>query len=269
MKNLQIATLLLILLLAWPSLAKEKVDWQTIENLPPGTHVYVLINWATECSIQKVTEDRLYCTQEYPGSRYKGPHERADQVFNRSDIHSFCNSESETCKAESNYLCVGDMSGCYTYDASEGDPALIAAAGAGGGWRPGYEPNSFAGIKLGISGVTMDLQYDRLNAQSGFSVEGSGLIPVLRVPRWNPKNDRLHFRVYAEPGLGYRAGDGPFGQYASGKALVLLGSKWVDNGGPSPYIEFQRRFPFNSLLDGDNRIAFGFMFAICGSCGFD
>ena len=146
---------------------------------------------------------------------------------------------------------------------------MIAAAGAGGGWHSGYQPDSFAGVKLGLGGLTMDLQYDRVNAQNGFSIEGSGMIPMFRVPRWRPKDDRLLFRAYAEPGLGYRAGDGPFGQYASGKLLVLLGSRWVNNGGASPYIEVQRRFPFNSPLDGDNRIAFGFMFAVCEHCGLD
>ena len=114
----------------------------------------------------------------------------------------------------------------------------------------------------------MDLQYDRLNAKNGFSVEGSGVIPLFRAPRYQPKNDRLFFRLYAEPGLGYRAGDGPFGQYASAKMLVLIGDKWV-NGGVSPYLEFQRRFPFNSPLSGDNRIAFGFMWALCEHCGLD
>jgi hypothetical protein len=114
----------------------------------------------------------------------------------------------------------------------------------------------------------MDLQYDRLNAQNGFSIEGSSMVPLLRAPRYNPKNDKLFLRAYAEPGLGYRAGSGPFGQYASGKVLVLFGDGWV-NDKVSPYVEYQRRFPFNSPLDGDNRIAFGFMWALCEHCGLD
>lgn len=114
----------------------------------------------------------------------------------------------------------------------------------------------------------MDVQYDRVNGQSGFSIEGSGVVPVFRVPRWRPKDDRLFLRVYAEPGLGYRAGDGPFGQYASAKVLALIGDRWM-NERASPYMEFQRRFPFNSPLEGDNRLAFGMMFAVCEHCGFD
>lgn len=269
MKKYRIATLLFVLMFAAPAFAKDKLDWQAIEKLPPGTHIFVLINGGTECSLNRVTGDKLFCTMEYPGSYYKGPHEHADLVFNRADIHSMCDGESDKCTERDHYLCVGEMNLCHAWDASAGVPSLIAAAGAGGGWRPGYQPNSFAGVKLGLGGLTMDLQYDRLNAQNGFSVEGSGLVQALRVPRWHKKDDRLFFRLYAEPGLGYRAGGGPFGQYASAKAPMLIGDKWVKDGSPSPYIEFQRRFPFNSPLDGDNRITVGVMVAFCESCGLD
>lgn len=265
MKRPWIALLLLAPLFATPALAKEKADWNEIKKIPPGTHIFVRIGGGSECSLQKVTDDKLYCTQEYSGSLYKGPHEYAEHVFNRADIRYVCDNEKE---CSDHFLCMGDMASCTAFDYSSGVPVLIAAAGAGGGWRSGYGPNSFAGIKLGLDGLTMDLQYDRLDAQNGFSVEGSGMIPVFRVPRWKPKNDPLLFRVYAEPGIGYRAGDGPFGQYESGKVLVLIGKKWVDEG-VSPYIEFQRRFPFNSPLDGDNRITFGFMFVVCEHCGLD
>lgn len=265
MKNQKVALLLLVPLLTMPALAKQKVDWQAIEKLPPGTHIYILISVATECAFQKVTADKLFCTKEYPGSIYKGPPGKGDQVFNKADIYYQCDNAMG---CWDHYLCVGEWEACYAYDPSSGVPTLIAAAGAGGGWHPGYQPNSFAGVKLGIGGLTMDLQYDRLKAQNGFSIEGSGMIPVLRVPRWRPKNDRLLFRLHAEPGVGYRAGGGPFGGYSSGKVLVLIGNKWVD-GGVSPYIEFQRRFPFNSPLDGDNRITFGFMWALCEHCGLD
>ena len=91
---------------------------------------------------------------------------------------------------------------------------------------------------------------------------------MFRVPRYRPKNDLLLLRLYAEPGLGYRAGDGPFGQYASGKVLVLFGDKWFKSG-VSPFVEYQRRFPFDSLLSGDNRIAFGLMWAVFEHCGLD
>jgi hypothetical protein len=250
MKNRLFALLLFSPLLAAPAAAKN-LDWNTVEKIPPGTQIFVRTSGGTMCSLQKVTDDRLYCTREYPGSNFHGPH--ADLVYNRADVHD---------------VCVGDIATCTAFDGSEGTPFLIAAVEAGGGWHPGYEPNSFGGVKLGFGGITMDLQYDRLDAHSGFSVEGSGVVPVFRVPRYRPKNDRLLFRLYAEPGLGYRAGDGPFGQYASAKVLVLFGDKWV-NSGVSPYVEFQRRFPFDSPLQGDNRLAFGMMLAVCEHCGLD
>ena len=268
MKKHRIATLLVVLMFAAPAFAKNKLDWQAIEKLPPGTLVFIQIYGGNECSLQKITGDKIFCTTDYPGSPYKVPHEHADLVFNRADIHTMCDGESDKCTERDHFLCVGEMNLCHAWDSSAGVPSLIAAAGAGGGWRPGYQPNSFAGVKLGLAGLTLDLQYDRLNAQNGFSVEGSGMVPVLRVPPWHKKNDRLFFRLYAEPGFGYRAGDGPFGQYASAKVLMLIGDKWM-NDHASPYIEFQRRFPFNSPLDGDNRLTFGLMFAVCESCGLD
>jgi hypothetical protein len=49
---------------------------------------------------------------------------------------------------------------------------------------------------------------------------------------------------------------------------MLLGDKWrKSDGGASPYVEFQRRFPFGDPLHGDNRIAAGILFALCGHCG--
>jgi hypothetical protein len=265
MKNKYFVILLFAAVLAAPAFARQKVDWQAIKQLPPGTHIYVQISGGWECSLQKVTDDQLFCTMEYPGSTYKGPHDRADHVFNRADIRYQCNNETG---CSDHFLCVGEMDTCTAFDYSSGTLSLFAAAEGGSGWRSGSQPNSFAGVKLGIAGLSMDLQYDRLSAQNGFSVEGSGVIPVFRVPRWRAKNDHLFLRLYAEPGLGYRAGSGPFGQYASGKALLLFGDKWL-NDHASPFIEVQRRFPFNSPLSGDNRIAFGFMVAVCEHCGLD
>ncbi|MGA2652016.1 MAG: hypothetical protein ABSF28_15900 [Terracidiphilus sp.] len=250
MKNYLFALLLLSSLFAMPAAAKN-LDWNTVKKIPPGTQIFVQTSGGTMCSLQQVTDDKLFCTRDYPGSNFHGTH--ADLVYNRADVHD---------------VCVGDIATCTAFDESKGTPFLIAAIEAGGGWHAGYEPNSFGGVKLGLSGVAMDLQYDRLDGHSGFSVEGSGVVPVFRVPRFRPKNDRLLFRLYAEPGLGYRAGDGPFGQYASAKALVLFGDKWI-NDRSSPYIEFQHRFPFDSLLSGDNRIAFGLLWGVCAHCGLD
>lgn len=97
------------------------------------------------------------------------------------------------------------------------------------------------------------------------------MLPVFRFP--GPQKDKAknYLRVYAEPGAGYRTG-GFLGGYASAKVMMVLFSderltslqtKW------SPYVEVQRRFPFGSPLQGDNRVAVGIMFAICKDCGLD
>ena len=246
--------LIAFLLLASPltsSAADRKPDWKAVQNISPGTHILVTANGGRYCAFQRATEDQLFCTMNYPGSTYRGPH--PDYVFSRAEVRD---------------VCVGEAAFCNAFDASEGNPVLMAALQAGGGWSNGFTPAAFAGAKLGFGGLTLDLQFDRLKGRNGFSTEGSWMIPVLRVPTYRQENDRLFFRAYAEPGLGYRAGGGPFGQYASAKALVLFGKKWVD-GGTSPYVELQRRFPFASPLNGDNRIAVGIMVAVCEHCGLN
>lgn len=154
------------------------------------------------------------------------------------------------------------------YDSSKGFLSLILAAGGGGGWDFAHQPNAFAGVKVG-GPVSLDLQYDRIEGHSGFSTEGSAVIPLFRIPRYQPFSTRKFVKLYAEPGLGYRAGAGPFGGYSSAKVLAaLLTDTWSDNW-VAPYIEFQRRFPFDLPLQGDNRISIGLMVALCGSCGFN
>jgi hypothetical protein len=229
----------------------KKVDWQAVEKIAPGTHIFVRTTGGWECAFQKATENNLFCTQQYPGSSYSGPH--FEHVFSRADIVE---------------VCVGEIGYCSAFDQSEGNPFLMGGLQAGGGWSGGYTPGSFAGAKLGAGGLTLDLQYDRVKNSRGFSTEGSWMIPVLRVPAYKKGKDQLFFRAYAEPGLGYRAGGNPFGQYASAKMLILFGKKWVDSGA-SPYVELQRRFPFSSPMNGDNRIAVGFMVAVCEHCGLD
>lgn len=242
--------ILLLATSAIPAHAK-KLDWEAIEKIPPGTHILVMTRAGNECAFQRATEDQLFCTLSYPGSDYRRSH--PDLVFNRSEIKD---------------VCVGEYQPCSAFDASAGPISLLLAFQSGGGWSSGYQPSSFAGVRLGLLGATLDLQYDRVNGSTGFSTEGSAMIPVLRVPKYDREHDRLFFRVYAEPGLGYRAGGKPFGQYTSAKALVLFGSRWVD-GKASPYVEFQHRFPFNSPINGDNRLAVGIMWALCHECGLN
>jgi hypothetical protein len=153
-------------------------------------------------------------------------------------------------------------------DASKGYLSLILAVEGGGGWDFANQPNAFAGVKVG-GPFSVDLQYDRIQGHSGFSAEGSGVVPLFRFPRFQPFSPRKFVKVFGEPGFGYRAGGGAFGPYGSAKLMaVLLTDTWSDNW-LAPYVEFQRRFPVDLPLQGDNRIAFGLMIALCEHCGFN
>jgi len=154
------------------------------------------------------------------------------------------------------------------FDYSEGPLSLLLAAGGGGGLDYTHQPAGFAGVKVG-GPVSLDLQYDRIQGQNGFSTEGSAVVPLFRVPRFNRDKDLKFLKVYAEPGLGYRAGGGAFGGYSSAKVLVvLLSDSWSGDWG-APYVEFQRRFPFGSPLQGDTRLTFGVMLGLCEHCGLN
>jgi hypothetical protein len=148
--------------------------------------------------------------------------------------------------------------------------SLLAAAEAGGGWNSGSPrpATAFGGVKLGWPGVTLDLGYDRVRTANGFSAELSPMLPVFRFPGPQKNETKNYVRVYAEPGLGYSSAG--FGGYASAKVMIALFSdSRLDFRTPSPYVELQRRFPFNSPLQGDNRLVFGVMVALCNHCGLD
>lgn len=146
---------------------------------------------------------------------------------------------------------------------------LLGAVASGGGWDSS-RPTAYAGAKIGGGYVTVDLGYDRVQNRSGFSTELSGMVPVLRWPGPREDDSKNFLRVYAEPGIGHRWGSGGVGSYLSGKVMVaLLSDRRLNFSKSSPYIEFQRRFPVNSLLRGDNRITVGIMIALCNHCGFD
>lgn len=170
------------------------------------------------------------------------------------------------------------------YDLSSWLEIVAAAQGAGGiDAYSTHSPEAYVGTKLGIpfslwcknppeklTTVTLDFGYDRMQGKNGFSTEVSGLVPVFRFPGPQRDESKNYIRIYAEPGVGYRAGDGPFGGYASAKVMVaLLSDRRLDFQKVSPYLEFQHRFPFSSPLQGDNRIAFGLMVALCNTCGLD
>lgn len=156
------------------------------------------------------------------------------------------------------------------YDQSNWFPILMAAEG-GSGFSPGSgQPAAYAGAKLGVGNVLLDFGYDRVRTQNGFSTQFSGMLPVLRFPGPQKDQSKNYLRVYAEPGIGYRAGGGGFGGYLSGGIMVaLLSDKRLDFNRLSPYVEYQRRAPFAAPGHGDNRFSFGVMLALCVHCGFD
>ena len=144
---------------------------------------------------------------------------------------------------------------------------LLFMAGGGADLDSTYQPSGFAGTRLG-GAITLDLKYDAIQGKGGFSTQGTGVVPLFRFPgpQEDPKKKFVEF--YVEPGVGYRAGAGPFGFYTSAGLLVLLLSD-AKSFTPMPYVEFERRFPFNSPLDGDNRVSVGVAFALCRGCGID
>ena len=147
---------------------------------------------------------------------------------------------------------------------------MMAAEGGGGFLSSPSQPTAYGGVKFGANGGVLSIGYDRIHARSGVSGNFSGMFPVVRFPGPQKDESRNYVRIYAEPGIGYRIGGGGFGPYFTTKAMVaLLSDKRLtsEKSLPSPYLEFERRYPFSALSHGDNRITFGLMLAICEHCG--
>ena len=162
--------------------AAQTLEWHSIENLSPNTRIWVKTKKQTYCYFEKATGEQLLC-DFLPGSLPSKAH-APDLVFNRADVREV-------------RIAPGD-----DYDSSKGFLSLILAAGGGGGWDFAHQPNAFAGVKVG-GPVSLDLQYDRIEGHSGFSTEGSAVIPLFRIPRYQPFSTRKFVKLYAEPGLGY------------------------------------------------------------------
>jgi hypothetical protein len=253
MKKLWIVLLVLVPRAARPDSQAQAVDWQAVEKIPHFAQILVQTQQSNYCYFVKATPDNLYCLSSKKGFPYT-PQKGPEVVFRRDEIRAV--------RIE-------------RFDWSKGIP-LLAGAGSGGGWDSSRQPAVFAGIKIGgmACPCSLDLQYDRVQGHNGFSTEGSAVLPLFRFPRFkesvlpgSQKNeDNARFlRVYAEPGIGYRAGGRPFGQYTSAKVLFLL----FPDDKAQPYLEFQRRFPFNSPLQGDNRLTVGLMLTLCAHCGLN
>ena len=222
-------------LMAVSTLHAETLDWPSIQSIKRHSPISVVTEKRVHCNFEKADSDKLFCLVIPSNLLPFGKSKTTELVFNRADVREV-------------RLDAVDPSKGYFSD-------ILAIAG-GGGWDFNHQATGFAGAKFG-SAIALDLQYDRIQGKNGFSTAGSAVIPMFRVPPLKP-HDNLFLRTYAEPGIGYRAGGGTFGFYSSAKVMVVLFSmkKWGD---PSPYVEFERRFPFDLPLQGDNRVSIGFM----------
>ena len=235
MKKHLIVLFFFITLMAAHAAAEQPLDWPAVEKLHRLTRISVKTQQRTICIFEKATDEKLFCRGE----------QNKDLEFNRAEIREVR---------------------IAPYDWSQGPPLVFAAEG-GGGVDSAGQPTSFGGVKVGDL-IVLDLQYDRIQGKSGFTTEGAAMLPLFRVPRPLEDKNKKYLKVYAEPGLGYRAGGGAFGGYTSAKVMLALFSdeRW---GKPMPYIEVQRRFPFDSPMQGDTRVAIGVMIAMCRHCGAD
>jgi hypothetical protein len=238
----------------------QKLDWQPVEALKPNTRILVLTERQSYCFFQAATDDKLFCDFLPQDSSPRG--RRYDLVFSRAEVREVHNAPP------TQDVRVGLNAPSDDYDYSKGFFGLLLVAGGGSGWDYARKANAFAGVKIG-GAFSLDLQYDRIQGRNGFSTEGSAVLPLFRIPHYRPNSSRTFVKVFAEPGIGYRAGGGPFGGYSSAKVMaVLLTNNW-SSGWTAPYVEYQRRFPFQSPLQGDNRITVGVMLALCQQCGFN
>jgi hypothetical protein len=237
----------------------QKLDWQSVEALKPNARILVLTERQSYCFFQRATDDKLFC--DFLPQSSSPPDQHFDIVFSRAEIREVHNAPTEYVRGS------GLNAPSDDYDYSKGF-FLILAAGGGGGWDYAHQANAFAGVKIG-GVLSLDLQYDRIQGHNGFSTEGSAVLPLFRVPRYRPKSSRTFVKVFAEPGIGYRTGGGPFGGYSSAKVMAVLLTGNSSSGWTAPYVEYQRRFPFESPLQGDNRITIGVMLALCEQCGIN
>jgi hypothetical protein len=251
MKELRLLLFLCTLLPAATGAKAQSLEWQAVQNLHKSTWISVSTVKTTHCEFQGATDDQLFCTVE------------------PQDWHSAISTSIDRKRRKALTFCRADIRSVQIvpFDYSKDPLDLLAAVGAGSGLDFARQPVSFAGLKIG-GPFSLDLQYDRTQARNGFSMEGSAVIPLFRLASPQRSSDKAFLRLYAEPGIGYRAGGGNFGGYSSAKAMILLWNP-PRKSDAWPYMEYQRRFPFESPLDGDNRLTFGFMLAICGQCGID
>jgi hypothetical protein len=245
------AGLVLLASMAVNALAQCAVDWQAVEKIKPQTRIRLEARERIRCYFESATDENLTCFRDRAGMWKPETRALSRVVIPRGEVRSVQLDRE---------------------DDSQGFRSLILAAGGGGGWDSSQSPTAYAGVKIG-GPFALNLGYDRLQGHSGFTTEGTLVLPLFRVPPFRkfvlpgtPDKPEARFvRLYAEPGLGYRAGGGRFGGYSSAGMLFLL----FPDDRQQPYVEVERRFPFTDPMQGDTRISFGFMISLCQHCDFN
>ena len=170
MRKKHIAFIMFASLMAVSTAPAETLDWPMIQSIRPNTPISVVTQKRFHCNFEKTNDDKLFCLFVSRDLLPFGKSKVTEIVFNRAGIREV--------RLE-------------PVDDSKGYLSLILAAGGGGGLDSAHQPTSFAGVKMG-GPFSLDLQYDRIQSQNGFSTEGSAVIPLFRVPRFQP-NKELKF----------------------------------------------------------------------------
>jgi hypothetical protein len=168
-------------------------------------------------------------------------------------------------------------------DESQSFELVVALTGGGGSdSRSPHRATQYGGLKIGLGccvrgthptergdTVTLDIGWDRLRSRNAVSFEMSLMTGVLRFPRPVLNQSRRLVRVYAEPGIGVRAGGGSFAYFSAKAMIAFMSDEQISRFAGGPIVEIQRRFPFGELTRGDTRILIGVMAPLCKHCGFD
>jgi len=245
MKSSHILIASLLALWTVSNSAAEKgrtLGWDELGQLPPQTPIWVTTDRETACIFEKADEDQLFCRtiqSDLDDARAKDE----ELTFDRDQVRSVQIVPRRQRKE---------------LDDSRGSFDLMFAANGSFAPGPGNQPDIAAGGRIGRI-ISLDLNYDCIQGHSGFSVQNTAILPVLRYPQFKPGVRQKFVKLFIEPGVGYRFGQGPFGPYTSARALPLLTSHWTYG---TPYVEFQHRFPFGNPWEGDNRVTVGYMMAI-------
>jgi hypothetical protein len=226
-------------------MAAETLTWDGLKSLAAGTPIWVMTNKTEACVFEKTVDETLYCRPIQSDMEDGDPKTRS---FRRDDVR---------------WLQLVPRRQYWKLDDSSWLD-FVMEFGGGAAVDKRNQPNGFGSFKVGRA-ITLNMNLDCVSGHCGFGVENAGMIPVARYPGFVPGKRQNFARLYLEPGVGYRFGQGPYGAYTSAGALIML---WKGASKTTPYLEYTHRFPFGSPWQGDNRIAFGVMVAVPQGSGW-